>query len=105
MKILRILPSFLGVKGMAIWPFILTPKNAKLTDIDINHEKIHLCQQIEMLVIPFYIWYFIEWLIKSIKLRKDAYYEISFEREAYDNEKNFEYLDKRKFWSWFKLIK
>jgi len=41
MKIIynKIIP-FKGYKAMAIWPFIFARK--KLSEIDINHEKIHL---------------------------------------------------------------
>jgi hypothetical protein len=104
MKIIRILPQWLGVKGMAIWPFILSTKTAKLSEVDINHERIHLRQQLEMLVLPFYILYFLEYGIKSLIKGKDAYYDISFEREAYANDKNKEYLKERKFCSWFKYL-
>ena len=31
-----------------------------------------------------------------------AYYSIPFEMEAYDNDENLEYLDKRKFMAWWK---
>ena len=50
----------------------------------------------------FYIWYFIEWLLLLFSVGKDAYYWISFEREAYDNEDNLKYLETRKPFSWFK---
>ena len=53
-----------------------------------KHEKIHIAQQKEMLVIPFYLWYFIEWLVRLFK-KGNAYQNISFEREAYVNEYNF----------------
>ena len=75
-----------------------------------NHEKIHWKQQLEMLIIFFYIWYLVEWLINIVivliknKPIKDAYYNISFEREAYGNENNFNYLENRKFYTWIKYI-
>lgn len=74
----------------------------------INHESIHSKQIFEMLVIFFYIWYIVEWFIKLFKYgdsdedgRGDAYHNISFEREAYDNEKDLEYLNKRNPYSWW----
>jgi hypothetical protein len=38
----------------------------------------------EMLYIPFYLWYGVEWLVKLF-CKGNAYRNISFEREAYDN--------------------
>ncbi len=69
----------------------------------INHEKIHWKQQIEMLILFFYLWYFIEWLIRLITTN-DAYHSISFEKEAYDNDDNLDYLKSRKLYSWIKYL-
>ena len=57
----------------------------------------------------FYVLYFIEWLIKLIisgfTLGKvKAYYSISFECEAYDNDRNHDYLKTRKRFAWTKYI-
>lgn len=92
MKIIynNIIP-FKGYKAITIWPFIFARK--QLNDIDINHEKIHGRQQLELLIILFYIIYLIEWFIKG-------YRNISFEREAYSNEQNLQYLKNRK---WFAM--
>lgn len=90
--------------AMAIFPFILARE--KLSDVTINHERIHLRQQLEMLVIPFYLWYGVECLIRFIQYRNwdEAYRNISFEREAYENENDLNYLEKRKFCSWIKYL-
>ncbi len=91
--------------AMTIWPFIfIKDKIHKQNEILINHEKIHLRQQIELLWGPFFIWYIFEFLIKLIiyNNRDTAYRAISFEREAYQNESNLEYLKKRKFWAFWK---
>ena len=69
-----------------------------------NHESIHWKQQLEMGIIFFYLWYGIEWLIKFFIYGKKAYMNISFEREAYDNDDNLDYLKTRKCWSWFKYV-
>ncbi len=73
----------------------------------INHEKIHLRQQIELLIIPFYIIYGLEFLVRLFQYRswKSAYLNISFEREAYINEKDLNYLKSRPFWSFIKYFK
>lgn len=97
---------FEGYDFMAVWPFIFIRKDAVLNNIILNHEKIHFRQQGEMLLIPFYLWYGLEWLIKLIKYKNSdkAYENVSFEREAYENQKNLDYLKNRKWYSWFKYI-
>ena len=67
----------------------------------LNHEKIHTRQMLELLIIPFYIWYVVEWLIRLLLTRNTykAYSSISFEREAYAHEKDFDYLNHRRAYS------
>ena len=79
----------------------------QLNEIDINHETIHTKQMQELLYIFFYLWYVIEYLVKLIIYRntKLAYRNISFEREAYQNQYNLDYLNNRKHYSWFGYIK
>lgn len=69
-----------------------------------NHEKIHWQQQMEMLIIFFYLWYFFEWIYRLFTNFKSAYKSISFEKEAYTNDKNYEYLENRKRFSWIKYL-
>jgi len=52
----------------------------------------------------FYLWYVLEWLIKTVIHFKGAYRDISFEREAYGNEKFVDYLKKRKSFYWMRFI-
>lgn len=77
-------------------------KYMPVSETTINHESIHTAQMKEIGYIFFYIWYFIEWLLLLFTVGKEAYYWISFEREAYDNEDNLNYLKERKHYSWFK---
>lgn len=67
----------------------------------INHENIHTAQQKELLFIFFYLIYFFEWLFNLIKYKnfKDAYKNISFEKEAKSNEENNNYLANRKLFA------
>jgi len=63
----------------------------------LEHEEIHWKQQMEMLIIPFYLWYFGEWLLKLFKYGGQSYVNISFEREARDwanleNRKKFNFI-------------
>lgn len=85
--------------GLSLWPFIFLKENHLKRDaVLINHEKIHLRQQSELLVIPFYMLYVLEWLLRfAIYFNAyKAYQNLSFEREAYANERDLNYLEKRK---------
>ena len=86
-----------GIRGLAFWPFIFISSKTIIDDELINHERIHLRQQIEMLIIPFYVWYLIEYYRKG-------YYNVSFEKEAYANEKNLTYLKKRRIFAFIKYL-
>ena len=91
-----------GYFGITLFPFmVLKNKALSKNSVLINHEKIHLKQQLELLVVPFFILYGLEFVIRLIKHRNWhlAYKNISFEREAYINESNFDYLRNRKNWS------
>ena len=73
----------------------------------INHERIHTAQQRELLFIPFYILYVMEWLFRLIQYRNHdkAYRNISFEREAYAHGHDHGYLKNRKSYSFLKYLK
>lgn len=96
-----------GYAGITIFPFVFL-KNRVLKDNKtlINHERIHLKQQLELLIIPFYIWYSLEFLYRLITCKNwhRAYRNISFEKEAYLNEKNLQYLNERPFWRFLKYL-
>jgi len=90
------------ISGITLFPFIfLRKKEDRQNQTLINHEKIHLRQQVELLIIPFYIWYLSEYYIKYLKYKDPqlAYRNISFEKEAYENDQNLGYLKTRKFWN------
>jgi len=91
---------FDGYKAITIWPFIFVRKGVELNEVDINHEEIHGKQQVEMLVIPFFVWYLLEWAVKLVFGKGNAYHRISFEREAFENEKDMNYLEKRRAFAW-----
>ncbi|WP_415328445.1 hypothetical protein [Chryseobacterium sp. MMS23-Vi53] len=97
----------LKINGIALFPFIFIRRlEDKENNVLINHEKIHLRQQLEMLIIFFYIFYVIEYYYWVFKLKNtdSAYRRISFEREAYANESNLNYLKERKFWNFRKYL-
>lgn len=96
-----------GFRGLTFYPFVfLTHKEDKLNAVFVNHERIHIRQQLELLVLPFYLWYGVEYLFRLVqyKDRKKAYYNISFEREAYQNEKDLNYVKQRSFWSFWDYL-
>ena len=82
---------FKGFKAITLWPFIFC--RSEMTEVDLNHENIHGRQQLELLLIGFYLIYLVEWIFKG-------YRRISFEVEAYDNENNLDYLKTRKKYAW-----
>jgi len=96
-----------GYRGLTVFPFVFVKHQLdKKNFVFIHHERIHIRQQLEMLFFPFFIWYFIEFLIRYIQFKKWslAYRNISFEREAYTNEKDLDYLKSRAFWAFLKYI-
>ena len=73
-----------------------------------NHESIHWEQYKETLVIGFLLLYVIFYIFGLVKYRSGdaAYYNIPFEREAYDNDSDFGYiLDRRRFWAWARYLR
>lgn len=76
----------------------------ELTKELINHERIHTRQMLEMLILPFYLWYLIEWLIR-LPMAGNAYMNLSFEREAYQNMNDLDYLSHRRLFAWMQYLK
>lgn len=100
---------FKGYKLMNFFGVIFQRNDIVVTETEYNHEKIHLKQMQEMLWIPFYLWYGLEYLciMLSCKWNKqsDKYHDVSFEEEAHNNDKNLNYCKERKHYSWFKYVK
>lgn len=106
MKIInnRIIPF--GRHFLAINLFGMIFAKGHLSPRVINHEYIHTLQQREMLFVGFYLWYLGEWLFRFIQYRSliRGYENISFEREAYDNDSNLDYPESRKRYGWWKYL-
>ncbi|WP_228236132.1 hypothetical protein [Allomuricauda sp. M10] len=93
--------------GLSLWPFIILKEDSlKDDEVLINHERIHLRQQRELLILPFYILYISEWLLRTLLYLDSyrAYQNISFEREAYAHEKDMQYLEKRKTFGFLRYL-
>jgi len=104
-KFCKAISWFMPVGAITLCPFIVC--RDKNDTIMLNHESIHVKQQLELFVIPFFIIYLLNWAYNLIKFKGDtekAYLEIIFEKEAYAYEDNLEYLDTRPSWSCFKKI-
>lgn len=92
--------------GITLYPFVLISPRVPLRKSLVVHERIHLKQQQEMLVLPFYLLYLVEYLLGLVKGKShyQAYRSISFEREAFQHQHYSSYLRKRKTWSWFRYF-
>lgn len=90
------------INAITLYPFIILrrPEDRRNAAL-LNHEKIHLRQQAELLLLFFYLWYVVEYYAALYRLgdADKAYRSISFEREAYAMERDQYYLSKRKFWA------
>nr|WP_315158131.1 hypothetical protein [uncultured Flavobacterium sp.] len=96
-----------GYRGLTVFPFVLIKyRFDKENIVLVNHEKIHIRQQLELLVLPFFLWYFVEFAVRLLQYKNAnlAYRNISFEREAYANEINLNYLETRSFFRFFKYL-
>lgn len=96
-----------GFRGLTLFPFVIIRNFAdKENKVLLNHEKIHIRQQLELLILPFFVLYFLEYFFRLIQFkdRNKAYRNISFEREAYANESDFNYLQNRSLWRFRKYI-
>lgn len=127
-RLAKVLLMFSTCHTIAVAWFVLSKLKEVDTDqTDRNHETIHAMQWTEvtmavgaimlflvivfgisawwLLVSPFayYIWYLIEWLCKLPF--GNAYRSISFEREAYGNEGDSNYVENRHlFCGWLKFV-
>jgi hypothetical protein len=88
---------------MAVFPVILIREEAfRHNPVLLRHERIHLRQQAELLIVPFYLLYLAHYLLLLLRFRNHtkAYLNIVFEREAYQMEHVPDYLRKRRLWAW-----
>lgn len=102
-----ILPRRFKIYGIVLFAFVFLNKKSRFLSADemttlLNHERIHVRQQLELLILPFFIIYISEWLILLLKYRNKnlAYRNISLEKEAYDNAGELSYLKNRRPYAW-----
>lgn len=96
---------FRGFTAINLFGVIFARKEYEpLSKRTLNHEAIHTAQMRELLYIGFYLWYVVEWLVKLFIYGKEAYRNVSFEREAYQYAGYEGYLSIRKRYRWIQLI-
>lgn len=75
---------FKGYKYINLFGLIFTRDASKINAKEYNHEKIHLKQMQEMLWLPFYLWYGVEYciirLLRFFDKQDVVYHDVSFER-------------------------
>lgn len=97
LNLMGFLLGMVNIQGITLWPFIIVRPGLETNPVLLNHERIHLRQQQELLVLPFYGWYLMEFLLRG-------YYRISFEREAYAHDKDLTYLRQRPRYAFFRYL-
>jgi hypothetical protein len=96
----KLMSVFIDVYAITLFPFIVSKE--KMDETTLNHEKIHIEQQKELLVVFFYLLY-AYYFIENYYFYRDthtAYMMIPFEREAYEYDGDLSYLSKRKRYRW-----
>ena len=97
-----------SVGAVALSPFIIVRDTKILNTPEyITHECIHIRQYIETLIVGILIIGFIQYLYARIILKKSrtqAYYFMSHEQEAHQNDENPDYLKLRKWFSYYKYL-
>lgn len=94
-------PRFLAIN---LFGLIFVRHGRRLSDVDLNHERIHTAQMVELLVVGFYLWYLVEWGVLFMRFRNvmHAYRNIRFEREAYTHQHDPNYLTHRRHYAWLR---
>ena len=98
------IPFGRGMYAINLFGIIFTKQH--LSRVDQNHEYIHTLQQRELLFVFFYLFYVTEWIVRVIQTRSfiKGYLRISFEREAYENQRILDSRETRKLFAWSKYL-
>ena len=92
----------IDIGAITIGPLVFS--RGEMSEVTKNHESIHWQQYIDTGIIGFIILYYSFYLWNFLRYRDGelAYYMIPFEKEAYDNDENLNYLETRKRYNWLK---
>jgi len=98
----KIAPINVWANSFAIWVWC----KGEMSEKTKRHETIHFQQQLELGFVLHWILYALSWIAGYIKYGngKDAYYNSWFEKEAYDNDQDEDYLENRPRYAWIKYI-
>ncbi len=93
--------------GLSFFIFIWISRLTKDETQLVRHEKIHFLQQVEMLFIFHWLLYAFFYLRSRFSGHGHyvAYRYNPFEMEAYDNERQSDYLRKRRLFAWVDYIR
>jgi len=99
-----ILP-FSHFAAINLFGLLFVKRDAKIDDVLLRHESIHSRQMRELAYVFFYLFYVAEWLGKLFIYGRRAYWNISFEREAYCCQHDPHYLQTRRRWAFFRYLR
>lgn len=104
MKVVRCRWLPRNIDGITLFGVIFVRRQFADDAVLLNHERIHCRQQRELGYVLFFLIYFFDWVWHLLRLcdRERAYRAISFEREAYGNQHNLDYLRDRPLWANFR---
>lgn len=105
----RVLPIGRRFSAINICGLLFVKQSAELTPELLTHERIHTRQMTELFIIPFYIIYVAEWLVRVVLSGGNlfgSYRALSMEREAYRYQDDPGYLKRRlRFAQWRNIQK
>lgn len=87
---------FKGFRAINLFGVCFVREGCSMPPHSINHEKIHTAQMRELWYVGFYVLYLLEWLCRLVYAPMTAYRGISFEREAYEHQYDYDYLKTRR---------
>ena len=94
----------IDIGAITLGPIVIS--RGEMDEVTKRHETIHFQQFLELGFIGFVILYYGFWLYNILKGddKQAAYYNIPFEKEAYYNDEDKNYLSNRKRFSWIHYI-
>lgn len=96
-----------NILAITLFGLVFTRNRKDIDRYTLNHELIHCQQQLEWLYLLFFVLYIAEWLWLYFRYHnwEKAYYNISFEREAYAHGHDLTYLKRRKHYANYRECK
>lgn len=108
--LVRIVGKLFGFSAgaFALFPFVVV-RDEKILEMPeyINHESIHIRQYIETAIVGLLFIALFQYLYALFVLRKsriEAYYYMSHEQEAHQNDTNLSYLVTRPWFAYYKYL-